>query len=190
MGSLSISLILTFALEIFALGHWRTYSSPDLDPVLGSSRSFPRRFIIPRATQKEWQDRAGMNQWVMRAGLGSLSFEYKEDWDHRMSLQRPFLLETVVLGDRAAWHRGPSLKVPTQEFPIAVRDLWWEPIRQSVVSFALPPSRKPKPNADGSTPVITYISRQKTGRRLQDEDHDKLVTALYRLGRDHGYEVS
>lgn len=183
------SYLLNVLTEIFALGHWRTYTSPELDPIFGPSRAFPRRFIVPRATQKEWQDRAGMNQWTMRAGLPSLTFEYKDDWDHRMSLQRPFILETVVLGDRAAWHRGPSLKNPQQEFPITVKDLYWEPIRQSVVAFALPPSRRPKSNADGSTPVITYISRQKTGRRLRDEDHDELVTALYRLGRDHGYEV-
>jgi hypothetical protein len=71
-----------------------------------------------------------------------------------------------------------------------VKDLYWEPIRQSVVAFAIPPTRKAKAIADGSTPVITYISRQKTGRRLKDEDHESLVMALYRLGRDHGYEVS
>ncbi|KIM32505.1 hypothetical protein M408DRAFT_20780 [Serendipita vermifera MAFF 305830] len=177
-----------FLVEIFALGHWRTYTSPDLDPIFGSLRAFPRRFIVPRATQQEWQDRAGMNQWVMRAGLGSLSFEYKDDWDHRMSLQRPFLLETVILGDRAAWHRGPSLKSPTTEFPMAVKDMWWEPIRQSVVAFALPPGQKSRTSR--SKPVITYISRQKTGRRLRDADHDALVLELYRLGRDHGYEVN
>ena len=181
---------LVLSTEIFALGHWRTYTSPDLDRVFGPSRTFPRRFIIPRVTQKEWQDRAGMNQWVMRAGLGSLSFEFKDDWSYLMSLERPLMLENVVLGDRAAWHRGPSLKSPTQIYPMSVKDLYWEPIRQSVVAFALPPTRRAKSIADSSTPVITYISRQKTGRRLKDEDHESLVMALYRLGRDHGYEVS
>lgn len=131
-----------------------------------------------------------MNQWVMRAGLASMSFEFKDDWSYLMSLKRPFFLENVVLGDRAAWHRGPSLKAPTQIYPMAVKDLYWEPIRQSVIAFAFPPTRRAKSKTTESTPVITYISRQKTGRRLKDEDHENLVAALYRLGRDHGYEVS
>jgi len=191
---LKIWRVLLFSLvlptEIFALGHWRTYTSPDLDHVFGPSRTFPRRFIIPRVTQEQWLDRAGMNQWVMRAGIGSLSFEFEDDWSYLMSLERPFMLENVVLGDRAAWHRGPSLKSPTQIYPMNVKDLYWEPIRQSVVAFAIPLTQKAESIADGSTPVITYISRQKTGRRLKDEDHESLVMALYRLGRDHGYEVS
>jgi len=131
-----------------------------------------------------------MLPWVTGAGLGSMQFMFKDEWSNLMSLERPFLLEFVVLGDRAAWHRGPSLRSPAQVYPIAIKEMYWEPIRQSVVAFALPPSQHTEAKADESAPVITYISRQKTGRRLRDEDHEDLVTALYRLGRDYGYKVS
>lgn len=143
-----------------------------------------------------------MNMWTMRAGIGGMALEFQNDWDYRMSLGKPFVLsihsqnsishgrysfclQYVVLGDRAAWHRGPFWKWPTTNFPLIVQDGWWEPIRQSVVAFAAPSTRE----ETTATPVITYISRQKTGRRLRAQDHDNLVEALENLGREHGYEA-
>ena len=38
-------------------------------------------------------------------------------------------------------------------------------------------------------PVITYVNRQSTGRRLLDQDHEALVAALEGLGRKYDYEV-
>jgi hypothetical protein len=141
--------------------------------------------MFPHASREQWQDRAGMNMWTMRAGLSGMALEFQDEWDYRMSLKRPFVLEYVVLGDRAAWHRGPFWKWPGVEFPLVVRDGWWEPVRQSVVAFALPPTGKTTPGP----PVITYISRQKTGRRLKVADHTSLVKELRNLGQEYGYEV-
>jgi len=49
-------------------------------------------------------------------------------------------------------------------------------------------------NTGGGTmnnPVITYISRQEWGKRtLIQEDHETLVSELYKLRDTHGYEVN
>jgi hypothetical protein len=63
------------------------------------------------------------------------------------------------------------------------------PIRNNVVKFAgIDPDEG---GGTSGTPVITYISRQKWGRRmLIPEHHDKLVSELYKLRDQYGYEVN
>jgi hypothetical protein len=129
-----------------------------------------------------------MNLWILRAALGALSLEFKDDWDYRKDLDRPFVFEYVLLGDRAAWHRGPFWKMPEMVFPITPREDWWRPMRESAVSFASNPIQEGSQRSAG-VPVITYVSRQKTGRRLLREHHDALVSELKSLGNRYGYEV-
>lgn len=91
-----------------------------------------------------------------------------------------------MLGDRAAWHRVPSWKPPKIEFPVQVRKDYWRPIRELVTEFATQPFDTTEP----TRPVITYISRQKTGRRLKDKHHQQLVAALEEFARTEDYEVN
>jgi hypothetical protein len=180
---------LTVTAEIFALWHWRHFTSPDLDSVFGPSRPHPSRYIFPHATRDQWLDRAGMNLWTIRAAFGGIALEFQDDWEYRMQLGRPFVLEYVVLGDRAAWHRVPSWKSPKTVFPLAVRDHWWEPVRELVTAFSATPSED-QGSTIQSRPLITYISRQKTGRRLKEHDHQRLVDELQLLCELTECEVS
>lgn len=75
---------------------------------------------------------------------------------------------------------------------------FWEPIRKSITQRlwgyspevsnsgrpVLPPQFTPSSDTLGmhhTLPVVTYISRQTTGRRLLDSDHQRLVAALRQL---------
>jgi protein O-GlcNAc transferase len=52
---------------------------------------------------------------------------------------------------------------------------WWNPIRANVLTAV------GKPHADAeikTMPVVTYINRQKTGRRLAVEDDASMLEAL------------
>jgi len=117
-----------------------------------------------------------MNLWITRAAFGGIALEFQDDWEYRMQLERPFVFEHVVLGDRTAWHRVPSWKSPTTAFPLVARDHWWEPVRELVTAFSTPP--EPLNTISQTRPLILYISRQQTGRRLRDQDHQKLVDEL------------
>lgn len=81
---------------------------------------------------------------------------------------------------------------------VQVHDGFWEPIRRSMLSYVvgyvadldlwgrvLAPSI-----AQSRVPVVTYISRQDTGRRLTDESHLSLVEALKELEREGICEVN
>ena len=174
--------------EILALWHWRGYTSLDLDAVFGPMRPPPSRYIFPHALRDQWQDHAGMNLWITRAAFGGIALEFQDDWEYRMQLGRPFVFEHVLLGDRASWHRAPSWKPPGTVFPLVVRDHWWEPVRKLVTSFSTPPG--PLNTIDQTHPLILYISRQKTRRRLKDQDHQQLVNELQLLCKTTECEVA
>lgn len=134
-----------------------------------------------------------MNQWVLRSSFPSVALEFVDEWRDRAEMGRPFVFERVVLADRSAsmqsynYQRYQRSAGPAFALPGSMN--WWQPIRNNVVEFA-------GVSADiGSgtmrTPVITYISRQQWGRRmLIPEHHEKLVSELYRLRDEYGYEVN
>ena len=182
----------------------------------------PRRLIFPHCDPMRWRDRAGLNIFFMRVAFPGLSIEYEQDWAERASIgeggpasaeaglalgqyprtARALVMDRVVLGDRAAWHRGPhNMKDPEYKYPFVVSRHWWAPVRRAVVEYAVgerdvvwPGEAELGAIANGETakrerPVITYVNRQSTGRRLLDQDHDALVAALEELGRKYDYEV-
>ncbi|EFI27191.1 hypothetical protein CC1G_15016 [Coprinopsis cinerea okayama7 len=176
-------------------GFWRTYTSLDPSiPESGNTTLPPaRRLIFNNLDNFHWRDYASMNEWVLRSSFPSVTMEFKDDWIDRAEMARPFVFERVVLADRSAamlsfnfarWQRTAA-----SPFGLPGSVNWWMPIRNNVVQFAgLDPSVG---GGTTSTPVITYISRQKWGRRmLLPEDHDRLVRALERLNREYGYEVN
>jgi len=177
-----------FVVEVFALWHWRGYTSPELDSMFGgTTRPLPSRWIFPNALRSGLTDKPGMNLWTLRAAVPSLSLEFSDDWENRMNFSRPFVMEYAILGDRFAWRRVPSWKPVGVAFPYEVRKDFWKPIRELVTEFATQPLEFEEP----TRPVITYVSRQgpKSGRRLKDEHHDQLVAALEEFARKENYEL-
>ncbi|KAF8967090.1 hypothetical protein BDZ97DRAFT_1656921 [Flammula alnicola] len=176
-------------------GFWRTYAS--LDPSISAqgNTTLPpaRRIIFNHLDNYHWRDYASMNQWVVRSSFPSVTMEFRDDWFDRAEMGRPFVFERVLVADRSAamlsynYARYQRTAGSAMALPGSMN--WWRPIRNNVVEFA-----GVKPEVGGGTTskaVITYISRQKWGRRmLIPEHHDKLVAALYKLRDEHGYEVN
>ncbi|KAI5982490.1 hypothetical protein EDD15DRAFT_2377785 [Pisolithus albus] len=179
-----------FTAELF-LGFWRTYSS--LDPSISESGDTilpaPRRMWFVRLDASRWRDPPRLNQWILRSSFPSVTMEFSNDWDDRAQLGKPFLLDRALLSDRAVSLEGPHAKevqIPMAEAcSLPGSPHWWSPIVRNVMKFS-GLSKLP----DTGRPVITYISRQASERRLLDEDHELLVEALYALGEEYGYEVN
>ncbi|KAL4071258.1 hypothetical protein V8B97DRAFT_1871259 [Scleroderma yunnanense] len=180
--------------EVF-FGFWRTYSS--LDPSIStfgtSSLSAPRRIWFVRLNAGQWRDKAHLNEWILRSSFPSLTAEYSNDWTDRAELGRTFLLDRVLLSDRAAAMLGDNYRQtnrPASEaFSLTGSPHWWHPITSNVMAFA--GLDKGFISAPSAPPVITYISRQTTrGRTLIPDHHDWLVKELYELRDKYGYEVN
>ncbi|KAK0472482.1 hypothetical protein IW261DRAFT_1424309 [Armillaria novae-zelandiae] len=138
-----------------------------------------------------------------KGGAIALDSMHKQDWADRISatsassVDRAWHFPLILLADRSASHRGAMCGSQTQRIASEaweyMRDQsrlmgtkvggWWEPIRLMETDLPMP-----------DKVVITYISRQNTERRrLTDEAHDSLVTALEELverKKDEGWELN
>jgi len=174
---------------------WRAYSSLDtgLKQTGRSTLPPPDRFIFAHTSNAYWRDYAKMNQYILHAAFPGMGLEFAQDWEDRMNTYRPWVMDRVVFADRAAAMKGQSFlntaRYAAQAFNLPGSANWWAPVRGNVVEFT--GMRKEVGRGTTHKPVITYVSRQGWGRRmLIQEDHEKLVAALKRLEREHGYEVN
>ncbi|KIM64039.1 hypothetical protein SCLCIDRAFT_116178 [Scleroderma citrinum Foug A] len=180
--------------EIF-FGFWRTYSS--LDPSISasgiSSLPAPRRIWFVHLDADQWRDKVHFNEWVLRSVFPSLTAEYSNDWIDRAGLGRPFLLDRVLISDRAAAMRGKNYhetsRPSSEAFSLPESSHWWVPITTSVMEFA--GLDEASIVATSTPPVITYVSRQTArGRMLMTEHHNRLIEELYELRDKYAYEVN
>ena len=72
---------------------------------------------------------------------------------------------------------------------ITVPKQFWEPIRKRVIRNVVGSHGAPNPSKSTSLPLVLYISRQSTGRRLLDSAHEDLVRALKQLEKEGICEV-
>jgi len=176
---------------------------PHCDPVLWRDKAGLNMFFMRTAFpglsieyEQDWAERASIGE----GGPGSAEEGLAHDQYPRTA--RALIMDRVVLGDRAAWERSSqNVKNPENKYPLVVSRHWWAPVRRAVVEYAAgardvvwPGEAELDAIANGKTakrerPVITYVNRQSTGRRLLDQDHDALVVALEELGRKYDYEV-
>ncbi|KAF7365444.1 hypothetical protein MVEN_00417400 [Mycena venus] len=176
-------------------GFWRAYSSldPFISPTGNTTLPPPRRMWFNRLDAFRWRDYSTMNQWIVRSSFPDLTMEFIDDWDDRVKMGVPFVLERVVLADRSA--AMPALnyqryqRTAAAAFGLPGSAHWWMTIRNNVVQFA---GLDPEEGAGTRRrPVITYISRQAWGRRmLIPADHERLVRELRKLERVYGWEVN
>ncbi|KIK62619.1 hypothetical protein GYMLUDRAFT_164784 [Collybiopsis luxurians FD-317 M1] len=164
------------------LGFWRVYSMLG-QHVDGSFTSlpFPNRFLLPFVAPGTWRDRAGVNGPLMRAANPAISIESSGLWNDMIALDETIVFTRVGLISRETAHRHPFghrwFKMMASTMSLSVPVGFWEPLRKAVVTrYGL--SDKPK---DSSKPVVTYISRQSTGRRLTNEAHEGLIKSLKEL---------
>ena len=177
-------------------GFWRTYSSLDTSITQNGTTSLPppTRLHFPHLDNFHWRDYASMNEFVLRSSFPSISLEFKDDWNDRTEMGKAWVFERVVVADRSAamlaFNYARYQRTAAAAFGLEGSVDWWQPIRNNVIDFA-GVQRGEKEGGTRDVPVITYISRQKWGRRmLRKEDHEKLVRALEKLRVEHGYEVN
>lgn len=111
---------------------------------------------------------------------------YLEDWEDYHKLELPFLIERIVVADREAAEASGDKGQPAlaSAFQLSASQNWWEPVRQTLMSYFGKPDEKSKK-------VVTYLHRQgeETGVKLREEDHQALLRALSKMGQKDGYEV-
>lgn len=175
-------------------GFWRTYSSldPSIPPSGQTDLPSPRRMLFTRIDAANWRDYAAMNQWVLFNAFPSITMEFMDDWKERANSGRTYVLDRSILADRAAAIHGHiflrTQRTAGNAFALPGSVNWWQPIRNNVVGAS---GLIEDAQFGDRTPVITYISRQGWGRRmLIQEDHERLVSELYKLRDNYGYEVN
>ncbi|KAF8830697.1 hypothetical protein HHX47_DHR2001029 [Lentinula edodes] len=140
----------------------------------------PRPPVIPRS-----RSHTGIHPLLLKIALPHMpGVWYKEDWDDYMGMEVPYVLERVVIGDYGVQGIETLLQQHSQS---GSRD-WWEPIRKTVVSFFQDPSEISLDLIDNSRKkTLTYVHRPNS---LVAEDHNALVRALMKMGREKGIEVN
>ncbi|ODN99466.1 hypothetical protein L198_03310 [Cryptococcus wingfieldii CBS 7118] len=135
------------------------------------------------------------------------------------SKPKAFVLDRAILADRSAAFRGPFTGPTARTVAGALQvgeasRWWWEPVRRTVLRYAGVPQSIISRNLEGYgavdpvtlndptiepieplappgdyAPVITYISRQNSRRRLTAESHAGLVQALEERAERLGWEL-
>ncbi|TFK25334.1 hypothetical protein FA15DRAFT_590707 [Coprinopsis marcescibilis] len=187
------------------IGMWRVYSTlaygttngnspPSVDPL-----PFPSRFLMPAVEGDQWRDRAGVIGPLMRAAFPAMLIEKADWWADLAKLGTTVVFERTVIISRYNAHNHPSFgiwhKMIAGTMSLVAPDGYWEPIRKSLVRntigyvpaidskgrilrSSMPASRSDELEPAHEKPVVTYISRQGAGRRLNEEDHVRLVESL------------
>ncbi|EAL23116.1 hypothetical protein CNBA6410 [Cryptococcus deneoformans B-3501A] len=132
---------------------------------------------------------------------------------------KAFVLDRAILADRSAAFRGewtaPTARTVASAMHLGTTSRWWwEPIRRAALRYAgvpesiiernleglgaVDPAQPSDPRVDAIEPlapqgtykpVVTYISRQNSRRRLTPESHDELVAALEDRAAKLGWEL-
>jgi len=161
-------------------GMWRTYASLDPDiPASGeTSLPMPRRFIFTHVDETGWRDHPKINSYFLHMAFPGISLESQVDWTDRKLSAHPYHFERVVFGDRAARHGHPTDRRIDYKFPFNSSKYYWEPVRKNVVRASCPldPSAAKRPTS--GKPLVIYLSRQASGRRLTSESHKMLLSHL------------
>ncbi|KAF7419581.1 hypothetical protein PC9H_002172 [Pleurotus ostreatus] len=145
--------------------------------------------MLPRGD--DWRDiRANLNTWFLNTVLPNTAMEDIYQWQDRAKSNSVHVFSEIIIVDRWTAHQVPGSEA--QVWNKMTADImaspapfdWWSPLRHSLMQ---------RIGIEGnarSRPVITYIDRQATGRKLVQEDHDAFVTALAKFGEDHDVEIN
>ncbi|KAF9071833.1 hypothetical protein BDP27DRAFT_1321455 [Rhodocollybia butyracea] len=175
------------------LGFWRVYSMINEPGPL----PFPSRFMLPVVEEGQWRDRADINGPLLRAMNPSVSIETSGQWNDFIKLNRTIAFKRVGIVNRAAAHRhseaGKYNKMIGPTMGLEIFSGYWKPLQTKLTQNLLGESSESPQDITRETattvkskPVVIYISRQKTGRRLADKDHEALVHSLLKL-QDEGF---
>ncbi|ORY35904.1 hypothetical protein BCR39DRAFT_512961 [Naematelia encephala] len=165
-----------FHWEMF-LGAWRVVAA-------AGDTDLPSR-IMYRTTPKDW---VSLTAWFQQAVLPDTLIEEQSIFEDRKVGGMTFLFDKISIVDRWAAHqKGDDVKYwnkATADLQtVAVPLSWMDPMRDSLKRLAL---------ADGcsverqnpTVPIVSYINRQLTGRRLNADDAAELLVEMRKLHED------
>ncbi|EJT97375.1 hypothetical protein DACRYDRAFT_72262 [Dacryopinax primogenitus] len=166
----------------------------------------PDRIIFVHCDEAGFTDSPRFNQFFLPAMWPSITPMFKPTFDQFADLVRTpykaFRFPAALFIDRSAAFRGdqtgPTSRTPAGPWMIGGgqygtggegrNKYWYENARRRVGAFAGVPHRvldmglramdPPLVDGEPDAPVITYISRQRSRRRLIEADHQRLVQAL------------
>lgn len=108
-----------------------------------------------------------------------MTIESRATWNERKATGQLYRIPIAILGDRRAGHNGPSSgwKPFGDVFRLPVAPDWVLTLRDRLLkNYKGPVSLK-----KGKLPLLAYLHRQESSRRLNHDDHAKLVVALQQL---------
>ncbi|WWD08538.1 hypothetical protein V865_006650 [Kwoniella europaea PYCC6329] len=162
--------------EMF-LGLWRVVTA-------AGEIELPSRLIY-KAQSPDWRDHAGITTWFQQAVLPEAEIEEATIYEDRRKSGVTFLFDKIAIADRWAAHRaGQEVKfwnkanadLPSLPVPLT----WMDPLRDQIKRLALAEGCEMK-RKNSKVPIVLYINRQLTTRRLIDEDEGELVEEMEKL---------
>lgn len=165
--------------EMF-LGCWRLI-------IAAGEHEFPTR-IMYRAEGIDWRDRARITTWFQQSILPDTVIEESSIYEDRQVSQMTFIYEKISIADRWAAHRvGQEVKYWNKaiaDLPLLkVPSTWMDPMRNRLKALAMAEDCNPQRERAG-VPVVVYINRQLTHRRLVDEDAKALLEEMAKLDKE------
>ncbi|WVQ85997.1 hypothetical protein IAT38_008165 [Cryptococcus sp. DSM 104549] len=165
--------------EMF-LGAWRLVSS-------AGETDLPAR-IMYRAGPADWRDRARITPWFQQSVMPDTLIEETSIFEDRQKTEMTFVFDKITIADRWAAHRvGQDVKYwnkANADLPLLpVPKTWMDPMRNRIKALAMAEGCDPQRETPG-VPVVVYINRQLTGRRLVDKDAEELLDEMIKLDKE------
>ncbi|KAK4690019.1 hypothetical protein P7C73_g82, partial [Tremellales sp. Uapishka_1] len=162
--------------EVF-LGGWRVLAT-------AGERDLPARLMY-RTTPDDWRDAAGLTTWFQQSVMPNTAVEESTIWNDRAKSGTTFLFDKLTITDRWAAHAlGENPKYwnkMTADLPLLDAPMdWMGPLRSSMKTLALADGCSVK-RQKSNVPVVTYVNRQLTGRRLNSDDAEEFLKEMNKL---------
>ncbi|RXK39834.1 hypothetical protein M231_02889 [Tremella mesenterica] len=161
-----------FHSEVF-LSAWRVtvsaYGTADI----------PERLMY-RTVPTDWRDKAGLTPWFQQTIMPRTAVEDAPLWIDKKNSGTTFVFDRRF----AAHNHGNKVRVwnkMTMDLPdLPVPSTWMVPLRNALKAYALANGCDLHRHKAG-IPVVTYVNRQMTSRRLVASDAEDLVMSLQDL---------
>nr|XP_031863347.1 uncharacterized protein CI109_001222 [Kwoniella shandongensis]KAA5530419.1 hypothetical protein CI109_001222 [Kwoniella shandongensis] len=165
--------------EVF-LGAWRVLTT-------AGETQLPTRLMY-RTTPDDWRDRAGLTAWFQQSVMPNTAIEESPIWEDRANSGMTFLFDKITITDRWVAHKkglNPwRFNKMTADLPLLEAPLqWMDPLRLSMKRLVQTKGcsvHRKSPDV----PVVLYINRQLTGRRLVGEDAEQLSQEMQQLDEE------
>ncbi|WVW83994.1 hypothetical protein I302_106019 [Kwoniella bestiolae CBS 10118] len=166
--------------EVF-LGAWRVLTT-------AGEMELPRRLMY-RTTPDDWRDRAALTPWFQQSVMPNTAIEESPIWEDRAKSGMTFIFDKIAITDRWAAHQKG---IDPWRFNKMTADLlyldspfnWMDPLRLSMKRLVQTKGTCSVYRKKKDVPIVLYINRQLTGRRLIAEDADVLEQEMENLDRE------